>query len=82
MIFDAYFTMNKDEWINQTNKVFRNATEGRFKNYYSKYKYLYESIPFEQKAQIIMGIKNRMYSEGLLMETITFEDWIKKVEAM
>jgi hypothetical protein len=27
-----------------------------------------------------MGIKNRMYGEGLLMESITFEDWIKQVE--
>ena len=31
------------------------------------------------KAQIIMGIKNRMYGEGLLMESITFEDWIKHI---
>jgi hypothetical protein len=26
-----------------------------------------------------MGIKNRMYGEGLLMESITFEDWIKHI---
>jgi hypothetical protein len=32
------------------------------------------------KAQIIMGIKNRFFQEGLLMESITFEDWIKHVE--
>ena len=26
MIYDAYFTMNKDEWINQENKEYRYNT--------------------------------------------------------
>lgn len=82
MIFDAYFTMNKDEWINQENKEYRYATEKRFKEYYTKFKHIYETIPEDVKAQIIMGIKNRMYGEGLLMESITFEDWIKQVEEL
>ena len=79
MIFDAYFTMNKPEWINQENKDYRAATEKRFKEYYTKFKYLYDIIPADIKAQIVMGIKNRMYTEGLLMESITFEDWIKHI---
>ena len=82
MIFDAYFTMNKNEWINQENKEYRLSTERRFKDYYLKFKYLYETISMDVKTQIIMGIKNRMYGEGLLMESITFEDWIKQVEMM
>lgn len=79
MIFDAYFTMNKKEWIDQENKAYRKATERRFKQYYIKYKKLYESVPEEAKFQIVAGVKNRMYAEGLLMESITFEDWIKHV---
>lgn len=79
MIFDAYFTMNKDEWINQENREYRAATEKRFKDYFMKYKHLYESIPDDVKRQIVMGIKNRMYGEGLLMESITFEAWIKHI---
>jgi hypothetical protein len=82
MIYDAYFTMNKEEWINQENKEYRDATEKRFKRYYTKFKPLYNKIAPDIKAQIIMGIKNRMFQEGLLMESITFEDWIKKVEAI
>ena len=82
MIYDAYFTMNKDEWINQENKEYRDATERRFKKYYLQFKSLYDTIAPEAKAQIIMGIKNRMFSEGLLMESITFEDWIKTIEAI
>lgn len=79
MIFDAYFTMNKDEWLNQENKEYRKATEKRFKQYYLKYKHLYEALPEEVKFQIVASVKNRMYTEGLLMESITFEDWIKHV---
>ena len=79
MIFDAYFTMNKAEWIDQENKEYRKATEKRFKQYYLKYKPLYKTLPEEAKFQIVSSVKNRMYGEGLLMESITFEDWIKHV---
>lgn len=82
MIYDAYFTMNKDEWLNQDNKNFRYATERRFKEYWLKYKYLHDAILPEIRAQIIMGIKNRMYGEGMLLETLTFAEWIKQVEAI
>ena len=77
MIYDAYFTMNKDEWLNQENKEYRYATEKRFKDYWLKHKSLHDSIPQEIKTQIIMGIKNRMYGEGMILETITFNEWIK-----
>lgn len=79
MIMDAYFTMNKDEWINQENKEYRDKTEKRFKEYYLKFKKLFEEIDKNKKVQIIAGIKNRMYAEGLVMESITFDDWIKEV---
>lgn len=82
MIYDAYFTMNKDEWLNQENKEYRYATELRFKDYWLKYKYLHDSIPQDIKTQIIMGIKNRMYAEGMVLETLTFNEWIKQIEAM
>lgn len=82
MIYDAYFTMNKDEWLNQENKEYRHATEVRFKEYWLKYKYLHDSIPQDIKAQIIMGIKNRMYAEGMVLETLTFNEWIKQVEGI
>lgn len=80
MIYDAYFTMNKDEWLNQDNQSYRAATEKRFKEYFLKFEQLFVSIPSQVKAQIIMGIKNRMFAEGLLMESITFEDWIKHIK--
>ena len=82
MIYDAYFTMNKDEWLNQDNKDYRYATELRFKDYWLKYKYLHDEINIDIKNQIIMGIKNRMFTEGMILETLTFGEWIKQIENM
>ena len=61
------------------NKKYRQATEKRFKEYYVRFKYLFDGINSEVKNQIIVGMKNRMFSEGLMMESITFDSWIKHI---
>lgn len=81
-IYDAYFTLNKDEWINQENQEYRAAVEKRFAEFYRNFKYLYEEVPKDVKQQIIINMKNRMFGEGLMMEHITFDDWIKTIESM
>ena len=82
MIYDAYFTMNKDEWLNQENREYRYATERRFKEYWLKYKQLHDETPLQLKNQVIMTLKNRMYMEGMVLETLTFNEWIKQVETI
>ena len=79
MVYDAYFMMNKDEWLNQENQSFRNKTEIRFKEYYLKFKNQFEKIPQEQRSQIIVGMKNRFFKEGMFLESITFDDWIHHI---
>lgn len=79
MIFDAYYTMNKKEWIDQENKLYRNAVEKRFSVYFRKFRKLYESIDEKIKMQIVAGIRNRMFGEGLMLESVTFDDWIKSI---
>lgn len=82
MIYDAYFTMNKNEWIAQENQQYRMDVEKRFKRYYAEFETLFESCPDNIRSQIIMGIKNRMFGEGLLMETQTFDQWIEHIKKM
>ncbi len=82
MIYEAYFTMNKKEWLNQENKTYRDMVEQRFKKYWLKYKELYNSIEEEKRNQIIVGIKSRMFSEGVFLEEITFNEWIKQIEQL
>lgn len=82
MIYDAYYMMNKDEWLNQENQEYRNTTERRFKTYYEKFKPQFDAIKQEMKRQIIVGMRNRFFQEGMFMESITFDDWIAHIEKL
>lgn len=82
MIYDAYYTMNKQEWLDQENQDYRLKTEKRFQTYYHEFKSLFESIQQQQRLQIVMGMRNRFFGEGLLLESITFDDWIKHIEEL
>lgn len=82
MIYDAYFMMNKSEWLNQENQEYRMTTEKRFKKYYETFKQEFDSIQEEYKSQIIVGMKNRFFQEGMFMESVTFADWIKHIESL
>lgn len=81
IVFDAYYTMNKPEWVNQENREYRDITERRFSEYYAKHRGLWDSIPTPEKMQISNGVRTRSVSEGMLMESITIEEWLKRMEA-
>lgn len=80
MIFDAYYMMNKPEWINQENKEYRDATEKRFARYYKKHKKTWDSIPVPEKMQISQGIRGRSVMEGMQMERQTIDEWLAYIE--
>lgn len=82
MIFDAYYNMNKPEWINQKNKTYRQETEKRFAKYYKKYKEVWDAVPLNDKMQISNGVRSRMVTEGMQMETMTIDRWLKKIEKL
>ena len=82
MIFDAYYTMNKPEWINQKNKLYRTETEKRFSSYFKKYKEIWENVPNTDKMQISNGVRSRSVQEGMQMESITIDKWLKKIEKL
>ena len=82
MIFDAYYTMNKPEWLNQKNQKYRNSTERRFADYYYKHKDMWNSIPLNDKMFISNQVRQRSVMEGMRMEAITIDAWLKHIEAM
>lgn len=82
MILDAWLTMNTKDWLNQENQAYRNATEKRFKQYYDEFKKLSDGIDEQTKNQIVVGIRNRFFAEGLIFEEITFKDWIAHIETL
>lgn len=82
MIYDAYLMMNKKEWLDQENQEYRYNTEKRFQKYYKDFKPLFDAVPEETRAQLIVGIKNRFFQEGVFFEAVTFDDWIKHIVEM
>lgn len=82
MVYDAYYMMNKQEWLDQENREYRDKTELRFRDYYLEFKDLFDTIDEPIKAQIIMGMKNRFFQEGLMMESVTFSDWIRHIVSL
>ena len=82
MIIDSYLTMNKREWLDQENKEYRDNTEKRFAKYWTDFKDLWDGTPENVRDSIIVAVKNRMFQEGVILEKITFDDWIKHIQSL
>lgn len=82
MIFDTYYTFNKVDWVNQENKEYRDKTERRFSEYYKNRKEMWEKLSIDEKMQLSNSIRQRSVMEGMVMENITLDDWLKKIETL
>ena len=82
MIFDAYYTMNKPEWINQENREYRDSTEQKFSEYFKAHMDLWNAMPMPDKMQISSGVRGRSVNEGMRMEAVTIDQWLRHVEEM
>lgn len=79
MVYDAYYIMNKPEWINQENKEYRDSTELCFAEYFSRRKQIWDKVTSQEKMQISMSVRNMKVMEGMMMEAITIDDWLKHI---
>lgn len=82
MVFDAYYTMNKPEWVNQDNQEYRDSTERRFKDYFTKHQDLWDGIPAPDRMRISNGVRSRSVNEGMLMEAVTIDQWLKHIKEL
>ena len=82
MIFDAYYTMNKPDWVNQDNKEYRDSTELRFADYFLKHEELWKSVGQADKMAISNGVRSRSVSEGMLMEAVTVDQWLTHIKKL
>lgn len=82
MIFDSYYAMNKEEWKNQENQEYRDSTERRFAEYYEKHKDIWNSLPINDKMIISNQVRSRSVMEGMRMEAITIDGWLKHIEGI
>lgn len=82
MIFDAYYTMNKPEWVNQENKEYRDSTERRFSDYFLKHEDLWKTTGQQDKMVISNGVRQRSINEGMMMEAITIDAWLTHIKKL
>jgi hypothetical protein len=82
MIFDAYYTMNKPDWVDQENKDYRDKTEIRFSEYFKKHKDMWNNIPINDKMMISNQVRSRSVNEGMRMEAITIDAWLRHIEEL
>ena len=82
MIFDAYYTMNKPDWINQENREYRDSTELRFSDYFQKHEDLWGNVTIQDKMAISSGVRMRSVQEGMRMETITIDGWLSHIKKL
>ena len=82
MIFDAYYTMNKPDWVNQENKEYRDSTERRFSDYFIKHEDLWKITGQQDKMVISNGVRQRSINEGMMMEAITIDAWLTHIKKL
>lgn len=80
MIFDSYYTLNRKEWLSQTNKEYRDATERRLAEYIAKHRNRWDLLTDEQKMKISTIVRNRSVMAGMQMESIAFPEWFKHIQ--
>ena len=82
MIFDAYYTMNKPEWIDQENQEYRHSTELHFSKWFKKHEDFWNSVPINDKMMISNQVRSRSVMEGMRMEAITIDSWLKHIKEL
>lgn len=82
MVFDAYYTLNKPEWVNQENQEYRMNTERHFGSYFRKHRKQWDSVSDQDKMQVSAGVRNRSVMEGMQMERQTITEWLEHIERL
>lgn len=85
MCLDLYWNLQTNRWWEtDEGHEYLEPTEKRFKEYWEAHKYLYEQFSNNQQAmaQLVSGLKQRFTQEGVILEKITFDQWIQHIEGL
>lgn len=79
MVFDAYYTMCKPEWLDETNVEYREKVERRFVEYFRKHRAKWDALTPQDKAMVSNGVRQRQIGEGMLLEPVTVDQWLSRI---
>ena len=75
-VFETYYSMNKPDWADKTE--YREATEKRFAEFFEKYKSMWDTASDKDKSAIATEAREKALKEGMLLESISVFDWLKR----
>lgn len=81
-IYNTYFELCKPYWDLEENKFYKDRVEKRFKEYYLKYKDIFEELDTDSRTELIEKLKIANAKKNRYFEKITFYDWIKHIEEL
>lgn len=82
MVMEAYYTMNKPEWIDQENQVYRRSTEERFSRYFLKHEAQWIALEEHERMLLSEKLRARNVKEGMLMEQIGLNEWLDHIRGL
>ncbi len=82
MLFEAYYALNRKEWLETTHQEYRDITERRVADYYHKYKANFDAMTDTEKMKASSIVRERSINKGMMMESVSFPEWIKHINAL
>ena len=78
-IFNLYYNINSPEYMKPEDADRVLEIEKRFKLFYNKFVDLLDDMPADRQQRFIREIRNGACDKGLMLEHISFDDWIKHI---
>ena len=79
MTFHGYYSMNRPGWVDVKNRKFREDVERKFGERFRKYREIWEKVDDVSKVLISDLVRRKIIGKGMLMESITISDWLKRM---
>ena len=80
LLFDVFYTTNKAEWRQQENIEYKAKTELRAYQFFNKYRDNWKSCSMKTALEVSNTLRTKMIKEGMLLEEMTIQDWLGKIE--
>lgn len=82
LIYTVYYTMQMHEWVDDKNRKYRDIAEKRFAEYFDKWKDVWNRVKPCEKMNVSEDVRKRKVRDGMPMESITMDDWLKHIKEM
>lgn len=79
-ILKMYYTLYTPIWRDKENIEYAVKLENRIYQFYKKYKQMWDDCPEKNKIFFSNQIRSEMINKGMVLETMTVDEWLDKLE--